>query len=135
MNDLKKLIGFIIVKKNNELFEIISIRKHKIDDDISNKTDIFYNDIETDQIIFKLIKSSKANVIINDINDYKIEYIINNLLNYKTQASLSKDQIILLKNDLSKKNSIQEKPYFNDIMFVKNYALKNDKPFINILKF
>jgi len=125
MTELKKVIGFIVVEKKDDLYEIVNIRKYKLNIDLSKRTDIFYNDTELDHLVYKLCKEIKPKIIIEQINNNKVKYIINDKLIYITRTPLTEEQILNLKTDFKKYINNNN---FNDIIFIlKNGFINNNK--------
>jgi len=125
MTELKKVIGFIVVERKDNLYEIVNIRKYKLNIDLSKRTDIFYNDTELDHLVYKLCKEIKPKIIIEQINNNKVKYIINDKLIYITRTPLTEEQILNLKTDFKKYINNNN---FNDIIFIlKNGFINNNK--------
>lgn len=133
MAELKKVIGFIIVEKKNNLYEIVNIRKYKLNIDLSKRIDIFYNNIELDHLIYKLCIEIKPKIIIEQINDNKVKYIINDKLFYITKIPLTTEQILNLTLDF--KNYTNNNNNFNDIIFILKNGFINNNSGIQFLKF
>ena len=124
MENIKKVIGFIVVEKKDNLYEIVNIRKYKLNVDLSKRIDIFYNNIELDHLIYKLCKEIKPKITIEQIDNNKVKYIINDKLIYTTRTPLTEEQILNLIADFKKYTNNNN---FNDIIFI----LKNGFKFLN----
>lgn len=133
MTELKKVIGFVVVEKKDNLYEIVNIRKYKLNIDLSKRIDIFYNNTELDHLIYKLCKEIKPKITIEEIDNNKVKYIINDKLIYITKTPLTIEQILNLKTDFEKyKNNNNN---FNDIIFILKTPFFNKNIGIQFLKF
>ena len=134
MTELKKVIGFIVVEKKDNLYEIVNIRKYKLNIDLSKRTDIFYNNTELDHLVYKLCKEIKPKIIIEQIDDNKDKYIINDKLIYITKTPLTTEQILNLTTDF-KINTNNNNNNFNDIIFILKNGFINNNNGIQFLNF